>query len=606
MNKTNIIIAISLIVLLVIFIQTYRIFTLISPPQESPTAHQESTVPESATAALKPTTIAQQLAVKPDFKSLVPTLSCDGYEEELTRYNRHRLRFVIEVAELSYLNGVDKQTLYDTITSEFGVAEALQFRDKISKMSLYHQGIESYKETLKKQLEIGQSFLQSNRSNSDLRQWARYQNFDARVIDHANLTISRYPDIAAEVWSLAADISSLTNFDTFAFSLTQLSKIDYHPIEGMAITQRVAANILQSSFNRQQKQQSINILATMNREQMFRASLKQLKNAKIHVDFIARLERLKFDTTALTYADINTVSFISDEKSLLNFKQYLEKFDKKTPLPTPEQWCKSDQKNKTVYTLQKVSLSQMASRQDYRLFSEILEECIVVNNMIDVSDFLTNKKWSSHEQFTIKALKSDSFKPIAETLKTQLADSLSIIFNYESGHSINDKTRRPEQLSLLIDHGIYPKDANIIRGMSRMSVDESLALLEKAAPIKPTNNYNATMVYNAVLTGNESLALTLINKGYPLTMHENAPDPLQAYLYRLSKMYQEKVHFPLLTALMANTPDITPWHINSMHRMKMIGNKNFEPLFSAFPELYPNVPATLMAIDCDGTYLEFE
>lgn len=420
------------------------------------------------------------------------------------------------------------------------------------------------------------------------------------------MQVINYPDIATSLWIRTADASVHSeDFQGLQYSIGQLAKHDYHPIENAFIVRQLAIIIMQAPFTRAQKQSIINDLSAVNSATFYYPSSLQLHQVASQGNHLLRLNHFKMDVSAINFIELSQLTFNTNEQLLAKWQLLLDKFHIQKPEPKGDIWCDKNDPKKPIHKITKVSLKPYIEQENYSLFSEFLSQCMLIDNMMEIGFFISQQGWELREIFSVESMQDVSFSEKANQLKQQFPDQLSGIFSFESTNSLTDFNNRTQQLSLLIDHGLYPRNANIAMAMRKLSIEESMTLIKKAGDIEPINKYKATLVYNAVLSNNPSLAIALINQGYPLTTEENAPDPLQAYLMQLT-MSRRKLDRTLLDVLMANTPQITQWHINSVYRMKLNNHKEIQTLIDAYPELYPAEPESLLTIDCDGQYIQFQ
>ncbi|WP_435274526.1 hypothetical protein ACMAZF_14675 [Psychrobium sp. nBUS_13] len=429
-------------------------------------------------------------------------------------FSQQQTRYIVEAATNSYFNGVDKTTILDTLASEYSIATAFISLENIASKSVHHNDFKKYNTVLKEQLSKGEYFSQSQTPYLEISPWSEFYGFNGSAVERANLQVINYPDIATSLWIRTADASVHSeDFQGLQYSIGQLAII-----------------IMQAPFTRAQKQSIINDLSAINSATFYYPSSLQLHQVASQGNHLLRLNHFKMDVSAINFIELSQLSFNTNEQLLAKWQLLIDKFHIQNPEPKGDTWCDKNEQKKPIHKITKVSLKPYIEQENYSLFSEFLSQCMLIDNMMEIGFFISQQGWKPREIFSVESMQDVSFTEKANQLKQQFPDQLSGIFSFESTNSLTDFKNRTQQLSLLIDHGLYPRNANIAMAMRKLSIEESMTLIKKAGDIEPINKYKATLVYNAVLSNNPSLAIALINQGYPLTTEENAPDPLQASL----------------------------------------------------------------------------
>ncbi|MGB0834772.1 MAG: hypothetical protein ACPGR2_09665 [Psychrobium sp.] len=602
MNKTNLVIAIILGVLLVISIQVYRLFSEL--PNQAAT--QQSSMVEDVQPKIN--------SFAPNNPEITPTIAtaltpistqlvCEDFERTAKSFDRSRQRFIAKVAANSFYDGVDKMVILDTLMAEYGVESAVNFVRDISSVSIAH---EDFKQHKRKLVEFASNGKESEGKPSlpmNIGWWNTYLSIDATLIERANYTINTLPGVEREVWTrVVEDAITEDDFSTLQHSILQLAKQDYHPIENAMLLLDITQALIRASFSTAQKQRIIDDLSAINSATFF---VLARENIEVRVGLkLKNLSRFGIDFRAVNFVNIATLAPQSNEQLLQQWQKSLAQYDKHNQRPKAETWCKENKPKKPVYSVSRVSLTSIINQGDYTALSEFINGCFVIDSIMETDYFLTSQGWDRRKIFSIETMKQEDFKDKVKLIKQGLPNTYHHIFSFTSGDSTGRRNNRLEQLSLLIEHGIYPKDPNIVFALRRINVEDSLSIIKQAGDIATTNQHGASLVFNTMLMGKDDLAKALIRQGFPLTTSVNAPDPLIAYLMRLRSNKRE-YDMEFLELLMANTPQISRWHINAVHHLKLRGFEHIDAIIEAFPELYPQPPEHLLEIDCDGHFIEF-
>ncbi len=605
MNKTNVVIVLSLLVLLLTCVQVYRLFYHLP----TSTTHQSSVRAitanvKSSVAQLTKPIIDQPIVTSPILLA-PPRLTCEGFNRANQNYDMRYKMFVSEIAENSFYDGIDKAVILDTLMAEFGIETAINFIRALDHSSPQHEYFKAYKQRLDS-LKIHGKHIEIEANSPLNMSWRKdYNSINGSLIERANFTINRLPSYARVIWTHTANTAAIENdFTSFQHSILQLAKRDYPPLEHAFLLNDLAGALLRSSFTPQQKQQVIDDLSAIN-ETTFYVTLGDRQDTTwIDELDIRRLGKFGVDLRAINFVNVATVTVSSDKQLLDTWQASIHKYNQHHPKPEAESWCKENKPEAPIYSVTQVSLSAMLAQDDYHTFGEFLEQCYTLNDVMEANYFINAQGWDMSKVFSLEEMEKSSFKERAKIIKNGLPENYKHVFNFSSGNSTGHRENRNKQLSLLIKHGLYPKDPSIAFALHRLTLSDSLSILKQAGDIDTTGKYGVTLVFNAVLSGNNKLATTLINDGYPLTLSTKSPDPLLAYLNRL-RANKREFDSQFLELLMVNTPQITQWHINAVHYLKLNDFEFVDAIIEAYPELYSQPPDTLLTIDCDGQRIEF-
>ncbi|MGB1296645.1 MAG: hypothetical protein ACPG8A_00155 [Psychrobium sp.] len=601
MNKTNLVIAIILGVLLVISIQVYRFVedlpthsTYLESTNTNATSERASITDSHGTKTNTPLITNAMLSAK-------PTLTCHGFERAKRIFKRDQEQYITVLAENSLFDGIDKMVILNTLYSEYGVDAAINFVSQIGYSSSAHENFERYKQRLEESAALGKIAQDELEPSININWWKTFVSQNGNLIDRANYTISSLPGVERAVWTrVLEEATTDKDFTSFQHGILQLAKQDYHPVENAYLLANLTELIMQSSYSVAQKQRIIDDLSAINSATFYLLKHQQSRGAENRD--IRRLARFGVDLSAITFVELDTITTDSDQQLLRHWQQSLALYDKHQQQPMAKSWCSEN--NHSAYSVSLVSVKPMLEQGDYSALSEFIDRCVTIGNIMDTSYFVSAQGWDVSNVFSIKELKKDHFKQKAELIKERMPEHYQHIFSFTSSNSTGHKKNRAEQLSLLIKHDLYPRDPNIAFALRRLSADEGLAILKQAGDIAITNQYGASLVFNSVLMGNDDLTKALIRDGYPLTVSANSPDPLVAYLMRLRNS-NRGFDMDFLELLVANTTQITRWHINAIHRLKLKEYDHVDAIIEAFPELYPAPPKSLIDIKCDGHFIEF-
>jgi len=601
MNKTNIVMILSLLVLLLISIQVYRLFS------ELPT----QTVTQQPTPMVVATKQETNLVFPPSHnkptmtKTLEPistSLSCEGFERTINTFDRSRHGFIARIAANSFYNGADKMVILDTLMAKYGIETAVSFVRNISSISPTHESFKEHKQRLSELATEGKVDKDNSSLPINIGWWETYRSIDTSLIERANYTISNLPGVEREVWSrVMEDAITEDDFSSLQHSVFQLAKQDYHPVENAMLLLQLTEALMRSSFSTVQKQRIIDDISAINSATFFVFPRDQ-EEARNNLG-LKKLERFGIDFRAVSFVELATLTSQSNEKLFQQLQKSLVLYDRLNQRPSVETWCKENKPKKPIYSVSHISLNSIIDQGDYTAFSEFINGCFAIDSIMETNYFITSQSWDTRKVFSVEAMKQEDFKDKAKLIKQRLPEAYNHIFSFTSGDSTGHRKNRPEQLSLLIKHGLYPKNSNIAFALRRLNVEDSLSIIKQAGDIAATNQQGASLVFNSVLMGNDELAKTLIRQGYPLTLSDNAPDPLVTYLMRL-RSNKHKYDMDFLELLMVNTPQINRWHINAIHHLKLQGFEHVDAIIEAFPELYPEPPQHLLDIDCDGRFIE--
>jgi len=581
--------------------------TLIAPLFEQTV--EIPTQPEETTTIAKTISLTKIYTAARSIPHLATDLSfsCEGYDDYVKQSKKPAESLIINLAKLMLFNGENKNDLLDTIAAEYGLVLAVEFLSLVANESTYHDNFEVIKKHVTGKIE-----KQSTKTPDDNFYQAMWYLDSSNIspnelINHGVSEVQRYPDIETRIWlSSFQESLSHKNEKAALFFIDQLTKQQYHPLENYQIMEAIFKSLIDSGFKVEFKQKIINQLSAV--DTIFfsstQANAQKTYDGEVLSSSLNRYHSLKYDFSALNLTDIHSLSFSSNTLLLEKFKQQFVLRTDISKTMDAKEWCKLNKKQNTLHATKRINVDTLLSQSQHFTYTSMLHNCATYNQMTLTRDYVAHHNWQVDSLFSIDNMTKERSMQEALLIQQDFPDDLSAWFSYLTSEVWVGRKQRFSHLSLLIKHGLYPKNSDILKGFRRLTVEQSLLLLKQAGDISPTNKQGATLVYNAITFGKWRLAIELIKQGYPLSLSNNAPDPLYSMLYIIgnNRALNPQTN-TLIDLLVTNTHEINDWHVNAMYRLKLNNIEAFDELVTRYPQLYPFEPKQLVTFDCGDSLI---
>jgi len=534
---------------------------------------------------------------------------CDGLYIAQSAVYYKRQSFIINHAMNMFYNGEDKDNIINTLAHDYDLDTAINFINYTQSVSQFNENFELKKASitaviLGKKISNGLEDYQKTNWYFD-----HTASKDLLLTSYISEQLGLFPDIATSIL-LSGLFRAVKNSDSEAFKIFigRLFTTQNHPLESYLVTNYIFQSLMEQPLS-----------------PSFKDSLtKQLSDLKIiyfaniipsaidigEIDFygnsISRLKALSYDFDNIDMIDINNMTFTNNETLSEKLRQLLVTRPELSKPISPKTWCDGHEKSKEVYKKKLTVLSEQTSPLSAAQHTEFSFFCASIANIMSVNDFFNNQGWKRSEIFSLENMATDKFQKQKALIKEKLPDKLNIVFPYSSRAADHKNQQRFDQLSTLIKHDLFPRNSDIAKAFQGLSIEQSFTLIKDAGTIEQSNAHGETMVFNAIRQSNRPLALALIERGYPLKLTQESPDPFHIFLLRLTNQSSlSESHLQLLDVLIDHTESITSDHRNTIKRIKIKNEKAFNTITERHPQLRLNLPQYLTEYQCGGASISY-
>lgn len=590
MSKINILIFTSIAIIILAGFQLYQLWQPFSDLPSSTSKETNNSIQVHTAVSTQQEKINLN---KPTLQSEVFS-TCSIHETSKSLEKTDLNELIIIQASLDRFTH-NHHHILDTLINDYGLTFTKDYLDYYSRFSIHHLEVAPLKEKLINTLKKAPM----NRVKPfHVRLVKPEFNHETLPLEQLVLLMERYPDLHYYLLSSAIIWDAKKNQHRLLKSLIyKAADTPLHPMTSTIVTNAFFFSILNLKSDKETKQSLINDLSIINSGRLYHHP-----DMYPHLD---RLIRLDYDFSQFKLTNLARMKFSSHSQLTRKWETLKKSYYLEQPKPNVLENCSDGNQLKT-YKKKLITSEQVTNTQKIHTFAEHVYKCSRGDNLQLAIDTI-EQQWPIATLFSIENLKQATFKNTVKKLKDSDKLPTEYLFSYISSYSLQDKAQRYEQLSLMVSNDIHPKDSSIAKAFNDISVEQSMTLIEQAGPLEAVDKNNATLVYNALLFNNHDLALALIKKNYPLISNSNSPDPLSLLLYQLLEKrtyeYPEELD-ELIETVITNTETISPWHINTVYRLKKKNRTLFNELIEKHPSLFPKQPDVLIEIECGDDSLQ--